>query len=268
MLQYPEGGEGCERRPTRYLYVSPVNLRGGLPTLSSTLRSILVSLVILFLPNFFFPLSFLSFFPSYRYTLISHLSLTSSLFSFYIFLATSSPLSLSRRFRWYPIIPFLQPLFFIPSVRRFFHTHIHTYIYTLVSFSILYIQVIPKLIAIRFVHSLKLDESFPPHFPLNPRPTPEQTAEGFRHLELPTSLLFLSSLSLSIALHRDGQTVIIGEGSDYSRIRKKESILPNVSRVNFTFFFFLNASFRWYDENGDSIRRIKELIFTKWFCKK
>lgn len=95
------GGEGCERRPTRYLYVSPVNLRGGLPTLSSTLRSILVSLVILFLPNFFFPLSFLSFFPSYRYTLISHLSLTSSLFSFYIFLATSSPLSLSlsRRFR-------------------------------------------------------------------------------------------------------------------------------------------------------------------------
>lgn len=85
-----------------------------------------------FLTEFFFPLSFLSFFPSYRYTLISHLSLTSSLFSFYIFLATSSPLSLSlsRRFRWYPIIPFLQPLFFIPSIRRFFHTHIHTYIYT------------------------------------------------------------------------------------------------------------------------------------------
>lgn len=95
--------------------------------------------------------------------------------------------------------PFFTTSLFHPLCSPFLsHTHTHIYIYTLVSFSILYIQVIPKLIAIRFVHSLKLDESFPPHFPLNPRPTPEQTAEGFRHLELPTSLLFLSSLSLSL----------------------------------------------------------------------
>lgn len=89
--------------------------------------------------------------------------------------------------------------FFITSLFRPLYSPFlsHTYIYTLVSFSILYIQVIPKLIAIRFVHSLKLDESFPPHFPLNPRPTPEQTTEGFRHLELPTSLSFSLSLHCS-----------------------------------------------------------------------
>lgn len=131
MLQYPEGGEGCERRPTRYLYVSPVNLRGGLPTLSSTLRSILVSLVILFLPNFFFPLSFLSFFPSYRYTLISHLSLTSSLFSFYIFLATSSPLSLSlSSFSMISDHPFFTTSLFHPLCSPFLsHTYTHIYIH-------------------------------------------------------------------------------------------------------------------------------------------
>lgn len=111
----------------------------------------------------------------------------------------------------------------------------HVYIHARFILHSLYIQVIAKLIAIRFVHSLKLDESFPPHFPLNPRPTPEQTAEGFRHLELPTSLL-----SLSIGLHRDGQTVIIGEGSDYSRIRKNRSS-PNVFHVNFFFFFFFEC---------------------------
>lgn len=99
--------------------------------------------------------------------------------------------------------PFFTTSLFHPLCSPFLsHTHTHIYIYTLVSFSILYIQVIPKLIAIRFVHSLKLDESFPPHFPLNPRPTPEQTAEGFRHLELPTSLLFLSSLSLDCSTSR------------------------------------------------------------------
>lgn len=147
-----------------------------------------------FLTEFFLPFfSFFFSFLSIHSPLISHLSLTSSLFSFYIScnVITSPSLSLVV-FDDIPIIPFLQRLFFVYS--PFLS---HTYIYTLVSFSILYIQVIPKLIAIRFVHSLKLDESFPPHFPLNPRPTPEQTTEGFRHLELPTSLSFSLSLHCS-----------------------------------------------------------------------
>lgn len=138
-------------------------------------------------------LFFLFFFPID--TLASNLSPISyfiPLFFLYFLQRHHLSLSFSRRFRWYPIIPFLQRLFFVYS--PFLS---HTYIYTLVSFSILYIQVIPKLIAIRFVHSLKLDESFPPHFPLNPRPTPEQTTEGFRHLELPTSLSFSLSLHCS-----------------------------------------------------------------------
>lgn len=238
MLQYPKGGEGCERRPTRYLYVSPVNLRGGLPTLSSTLRSILVSLVILFLPNFFFPLSFLSFFPSYRYTLISHLSLTSSLFSFYIFLATSSPLSLSLvvfddiRSSLFYNLSFSSPLFAV----SFTHTYTHIYIHARFILHSLYSGHTKTN-----CHSIRpLFEAwrkFPTAFPVKPPPHPRTNRRGFPPLgtsDLPS--LPLLSLSLSIALHRDGQTVIIGEGSDYS----KERIDPPecFSRKLYFFFFF------------------------------
>lgn len=164
--------------------MSPVNLRVSPPC-----SSILVSLVILSLPNLFsLFLSFFSPFLSIHSPLISltYLLPHPSLFSFHIFLATSSTVSLS-------LVVFddiRSSLFYnVSSLSIVSFTRIHTR-----SFHSLYIQVIAKLIAIRFVHSLKLDESFPPHFPLNPRPTPEQTAEGFRHLELPT---FLLSLSLS-----------------------------------------------------------------------
>lgn len=110
------------------------------------------------------------------------------------------------------------------------------------------IQVISKLIAIRFIHSLKLGESFPPHFPLNPVAPPNKPlgVSGTWNFRLCSS-------SLRFALHRDGQTVIIARET----VKNRDSFRVNLSMVSrWTIYILL--------KNYCYLSKLESILYYNW----
>lgn len=213
---------------SRYLYVSPVNLRVSPPC-----SSILVSLVILSLPNLFsLFLSFFSPFLSIHSPLISltYLLPHPSLFSFHIFLATSSPVSLS--------------LVVFDDIRSSLFYNVSSL--SIVSFTRIHTRSFHSPFSLYSGHSktnchsirplFEAWRKFPTAFPVKPPPHPRTNRRGFP----PLGTSDLPSLSLDWSTSR-------WTNRDNWRGKRlfqdsKESILPECFSCKlFLFFFFFEC---------------------------